>query len=99
MSKPGYVYIMANVHHTTLYVGVTSYLPERILKHKEHYYPRSFTARYNVTKLVYFECLDSIVDAIRREKQLKGGSRKAKELLIQTLNPEWTDLFETVKRW
>lgn len=97
MPKKGYAYIMANRHHTTLYVGVTSDLVGRMIKHREHFYPKSFTARYNVTKLVYYERFDSIVKAIAREKQLKAGSRKAKEKLIQVMNPEWKDLFEEIK--
>ena len=91
--KPGYVYILTNKNNTTLYVGVTAYLKERVLKHKEKNDPKSFTARYNLNKLVYHEAHQMIGDAIGREKQLKAGSRAKKIALIEGLNPEWKDLF------
>jgi putative endonuclease len=91
--KPGYIYIVTNYTNTTLYVGVTSDLHQRIKQHKNKTYPNSFTAKYNLNKLVYFEQFQMIGDAIGREKQLKAGSRLAKTLLIENLNPEWKDLF------
>lgn len=96
MKKGGWIYIMANKNHTTLYVGVTSNLYGRMIQHKEKKYPKSFTARYNINELVYYEFFHSIVEAIAREKQIKGGSRGAKEKLINSLNPEWKDLFASV---
>ncbi|UXP31951.1 GIY-YIG nuclease family protein [Reichenbachiella agarivorans] len=99
MKKGGCVYITANKNNTTLYVGVTSDLAGRIHDHKNHKYPKSFTARYNVTKLVYYEGYHSIVEAIAREKQLKAGSRLKKESLINDMNPEWRDLYEEVLKW
>ena len=90
----GYVYILTNKHHTTLYVGVTSDLFNRILKHRIKYYPKSFSARYNVNVLVYYESFETMASAIAREKQLKAGSRKQKIALINKHNPEWKDLFE-----
>ena len=90
--KRGYVYILTNKRSTVLYVGVTSDLPGRIQKHKTKHYPKSFSATYNVSTLVYYEVFDSIVSAIAREKQLKGGSRKKKEELINSINPEWREL-------
>ena len=99
MEKGGCIYIMTNERHTTLYVGVTSELYNRVVEHKEKKYPKSFTARYNLDKLVYFEIFHSIEEAIAREKQIKGGSRKAKEKLIQSMNPDWKDLFEEVSKW
>ena len=92
----GFVYILTNKHNTTLYVGVTSTLYSRIIQHQTKTFPKSFTARYNVSKLVYYEVFDSIVEAIDREKQLKAGSRKQKIALINKFNPEWKDLFEVV---
>jgi putative endonuclease len=92
----GFVYIITNKHHTTLYVGVTSNLYTRSVEHREKLFPKSFTAKYNLDKLVYYEVFDSIVTAIKREKQLKGGSRKKKEALINKYNPEWKDLFHIV---
>ena len=95
--KPGFVYIITNSNNTTLYIGVTSNLPQRILEHKEKLYPNSFSARYNLNKLVYFEQYQMIGDAIAREKQLKGGSRLAKFTLIEKTNPLWNDLFDEIK--
>jgi len=99
MENGGCVNIITNAHHTTLYIGVTADLPGRIVEHREKVYPTSFTARYNLTKLVYYETFHSIVEAIEREKQLKAGSRKTKEELITAFNPEWRDLFDEVKYW
>ncbi len=94
----GAVYILANKHNTTLNVGVTSSLYARCVKHRTKVYPKSFSARYNVSKLVYYELFDSIVDAIKREKQLKAGSRKQKIALIEKFNPEWKDLFPMIEK-
>ena len=94
--KPGFVYIKTNYKNTTLYVGVTSNLPQRILEHKEKRYPNSFSARYNLNKLVYYESFQMIGDAIGREKQIKAGSRQNKIDLILSLNPEWKDLYEDI---
>lgn len=95
--KPGFIYIVTNKNNTTLYIGVTSNLPERILEHKQKKHKKSFTAKYNLDKLVYLESFQEIGDAIGREKQLKGGSRQKKEDLINFLNPNWDDLYESVK--
>ena len=94
MFKKGYTYILTNKNHSVLYTGVTSNLPKRMLEHQTGKYKTSFTHRYNVTELVYFEEMNSIVDAIAREKQIKGGSRQKKIDLIQRINPEWKDLSE-----
>jgi putative endonuclease len=90
---------MTNHHNTTLYVGVTSDLVSRIIQHREGKYPKSFTFRYNLKKLVYFEAFPSIVEAIAREKQLKAGSRLKKVQLIEKMNPSWMDLFDEIKGW
>jgi putative endonuclease len=87
-----YFYITTNKYNRVLYSGVTSNLKDRIKKHKTRKYAESFTARYNSDKLVYFERYNTIVEAIKREKQIKGGSRKKKIELINNLNPEWKDL-------
>ena len=92
--KSGFVYIITNKNNTTLYVGVTSNLHERIVKHREKRYRNSFSARYNLDKLVYYEQFDKIGDAIGREKQLKAGSRIMKLQLIESVNPDWEDLFD-----
>lgn len=96
MMKPGFIYIVTNKNHTTLYMGVTSNLPERILAHKQKRYQNSFSAKYNLDKLVYYEAFQEIGGAIGREKQLKAGSRKKKLELIENINPEWEDLYERV---
>jgi putative endonuclease len=88
----GVVYIMTNENDTVLYTGVTSDLKDRVRKHKTKKHPGSFTARYNLCKLVYYEQLETIGEAIKREKQIKGGSRKKKRDLINSINPEWCDL-------
>ncbi|HOB85977.1 MAG TPA: GIY-YIG nuclease family protein [Bacteroidales bacterium] len=88
----GFVYILTGKKNSVLYSGVTSNLKERIIQHKNKKYPDSFSARYNLNKLVYYEELDSIGEAIKREKQIKGGSRKDKIELINKMNPGWIDL-------
>jgi len=93
----GYVYIMCSLNNSTLYVGVTSNLPSRVYQHKTNVFPRSFTAKYNCKKLVYYNWFETIMEAIAEEKRIKGGSRKKKEILINSMNPEWNDLYEQVK--
>lgn len=95
--KPDFIYIITNKSQTVVYVGVTSNLPQRIIEHKEKRYPNSFSARYNTTILVYYEQFQMIGDAIAREKQIKASSRKAKNELIRSMNPNWNDLFEEIK--
>ncbi len=94
--KPGFVYIISNKNNTTLYIGVTSNLPKRILEHKEKRYQKSFSARYNLNKLVYYEQFQMIGEAIGREKQLKAGNRTTKESLINGINPGWNDLYDDI---
>jgi len=95
--KPGFVYMITNKYQTVVYTGVTSNLPQRILEHKEKKYPTSFSAKYNVNILVYYEQFQFIGDAIIREKQIKAGSREAKNELIRAINPTWKDLFEEIE--
>ena len=99
MEKGGYVYIITNTHHTTLYTGVTSDLRSRLWQHKTKYFPRSFSARYNLDKLIYFEAYSTIEDAIDMEKVIKGKSRAKKEKMISEQNPEWSDLGVEVEDW
>jgi putative endonuclease len=87
-----WVYIMTNTRNTTLYIGVTTNIYARTKEHKSSQNPGSFTARYKLFKLVYYEGFPRVVDAIPREKFLKGKSRKYKEDLINGVNPEWKDL-------
>jgi len=99
MVRGGCVYILVNNRHNVFYVGVTSDLYARIIQHREKAYLRSFTAKYNVSKLVYYETFYSIEEAIDREKQIKTYSRIKKTELIIRFNPEWSDLYDTVKHW
>ena len=87
-----YTYILTNKTHTVLYTGVTSDLVKRIWQHRNHIFPKSFTSRYKVCKLIYFECSSDINAAIWREKKIKGKTRKNKIKLISTTNPDWNDL-------
>jgi len=96
MEKGGAIYILTNKNATVLYVGVTSQLWQRILQHKNKELP-SFTTRYNVDRLVYYELFSTIEEAISREKQIKGYIRRKKEALINSMNPAWDDLFEQLK--
>ena len=92
----GFVYILTNKNNTVLYTGVTSDLKERISQHKGKKHSESFSARYNISKLVYFEVFETIGEAIIREKQIKSGSRKKKVQLINENNPGWLDLYSTL---
>ena len=91
----GYVYLMTNRANTVIYTGVTSDLKKRAYEHRNKLL-EGFTKRYNVGKLVYYECFDSIEDAIVREKQIKAGPRKKKIQLIQAKNPLLKDLYEGI---
>jgi putative endonuclease len=93
VSKQYYVYIMANVRNTVLYVGVTNDLVRRIYEHKEKLVG-GFTKKYNIVKLVYYEVFEDIENAILREKQIKAGSRQKKVHLINSTNKEWRDLYD-----
>ena len=83
---------MTNKHNTTLYIGVTNNLLKRVYQHKTAENLESFTARYNLNKLVYFEQMENVNSAIKREKQLKNWPRKWKNGLIIKANSNWKDL-------
>lgn len=85
------MYIATNQRNTTLYTGVSGKLPERIIQHKEHRVP-GFTKRYNIEKLIYYEVFETPYEAIAREKQIKGWTRKKKIDLINSKNSDWKDL-------
>ena len=87
-----YVYIMTNTHRNVLYIGITNHLVRRVYEHKNHMDRGSFTDRYNLEILVYFESTSDVKAAIAREKQIKGWSRKKKDTLITSRNPDWKDL-------
>ena len=91
-----YVYILSNSSNKVLYTGVTNDLARRIYEHKHHLDKNSFTAQYNVGKLVYFEETSSSRSAIEREKQIKGWNRARKNKLIEEKNPRWLDLYSEV---
>jgi putative endonuclease len=95
--RGGCTYIITNKNNTVLYVGVTSDLRGRIWQHKNKFYEKSFSARYNCDKIVWYQVFPTIMEAIDREKQLKAGSRKKKEALINSLNPAWNDLWEEIQ--
>ena len=91
-----YVYILTNKYGTVLYTGVTKDLVRRVYEHKNHMNKDSFTAKYNVTKLVYFEQTTDVKSAIEREKQIKSWSRDRKTSLIFEMNPKWVDLYNQI---
>jgi len=93
MGRQYYVYIMTNSRNTVLYTGVTNDLKRRVYEHKEKLVS-GFTRKYSITKLVYYEVLEDIENAILREKQIKAGSRHKKVRLINSMNGEWNDLYE-----
>ena len=88
-----YVYILASATNYTVYIGVTRDLVRRVYEHKNHLDPDSFTSKYDVHKLVYFEQTSDVRAALEREKQLKGWRRSKKNALIESVNPEWRDLY------
>ena len=90
-----YVYILTNASNTVLYIGVTNNLIRRVYEHKQHFVP-GFSARYHLNKLVYYEVVESITVAIKREKVLKEWQRKWKDFLISKMNPTWKDLYPTL---
>jgi len=92
MQKKGFTYILFSKKNGTLYVGVTSDLKGRVLQHKEKSYD-GFTKKYGIDKLGYFEEHTDMLHAIEREKSMKNLLRAKKIELIQTMNPEWEDLF------
>jgi putative endonuclease len=100
MTKGGHVYILANAHHTVLHTGMTSDLIRRMHQHRNKFYPKSFSAAYNVNLLLYYQFYPTIMEAIREEKRIKGGNRAQKMRLINSMNPQWEDLWEKeVSKW
>ena len=87
------VYIMTNRYNRVLYTGVTNNLERRVLEHRSGKGGK-FTSKYNLRKLVYFECGNNVNETIMREKQIKAGSRKKKIDLIEEMNSEWNDLYD-----
>jgi putative endonuclease len=97
MDNHYFTYILTNRHHSVLYVGVTNDLVRRVHEHRTKI-ASTFTTRFNVDKLVYFEETSDVQAAIAREKQIKAGSREKKVSLVNAMNPDWRDLFDELIR-
>lgn len=95
MYKQAFAYIMTNKNNTVLYAGVTSNLIKRVYEHKNKLV-EGFSKKYNLTKLVYYEVFEDMINAITREKQIKAGSRKKKIALVESINKEWRDLYQSI---
>jgi len=96
MIKGGAIYMLTNSNNNVLYTGVTSNIVSRLYQHRNGTFKHSFSSKYALNKLVYYEVFLNIEDAIAREKQIKGGSRAKKENLIISINPNWIDLSKDV---
>ena len=90
------VYMMTNKYHNVLYTGVTNDLVRRVYEHRNHLLKDSFTAKYHIEKLVYFESTQDIKSALEREKQIKSWNRKRKDALIESQNPTWIDQYPMI---
>jgi len=95
MFKQYYIYIMTNKNNDVLYTGVTNDLKRRVYQHRSKQI-KGFTQKYNLCKLVYYEIFGDPYNAITREKQIKAGSRKRKIDLIEEMNPDWNDLYQSI---
>jgi putative endonuclease len=93
-TKQYFVYILSSITKT-LYIGVTSDLKKRVWQHKEEFVD-GFTKRYRIKKLVYFEMTEDVLSAIAREKQIKRWRREKKVALIESVNPQWRDLYDEI---
>ncbi|HUD44731.1 MAG TPA: GIY-YIG nuclease family protein [Patescibacteria group bacterium] len=93
--KGYYIYIMSNFTHTTFYIGVTNNIIRRVNEHKTDLI-EGFTKKYHLHELIYYENVESIEEAIKREKQLKNWHRPWKINLIKTINPDFKDLYSTI---
>jgi putative endonuclease len=97
MLPVAFVYILTNKINTVLYVGMITDLRTRLWEHREKINPTSFTARYNVSKLIYYKAYQSVEEAVERERFIKGKTRKWKEDLIATKNSAWKELTSEIK--
>jgi putative endonuclease len=95
VSQQPAIYLLTNRPNGTLYTGVTSDLPKRIWQQRNKV-TKGFSARYYLTRLVYFELFGAMYQAISREKQIKAGSRRSKVKLIERINPDWRDLYPDI---
>ena len=96
MKQPA-IYIVTNKRNGTLYTGVTSDLVHRTSQHKQEIFD-SFSKKYSCKMLVYYELFGNMEQAILREKQIKGGSRKKKLTLVEARNPDWRDLYDDITK-
>jgi putative endonuclease len=94
---PDYVYMTASRRYGTLYLGVTNHLSRRAWQHKTKVFP-GFSAKYGVDRLVWYETYERIEEAIAREKALKKWRRDWKIRLIEEMNPDWSDLYDSLNR-
>ena len=95
IEKPYYIYILSDLLHNVLFVGVTTDLKKKVSQHKQGAF-EDFAKRFKVNHLVYYEVTADSLDAITREIQLKDYSRKKKIGLIEGINPRWEDLFNKI---
>ena len=91
-----YVYFLATSDYKVLYTGVTNDLRRRVWEHKNSLDKTSFTSRYHLNKLVYYECTEDVTSAIEREKQIKGWNRNRKNKLIESKNTKWKELYSEI---
>ncbi len=91
-----YVYILANDTNVAIYTGVTRNLVRRVYEHRHELAEGSFTARYKIHKLVYYEVAGDVRTAIEREKQIKSWSRARKNQCVESMNPQWKDLYDSI---
>ena len=91
-----YVYMLANATNVAIYTGVTNDLVRRVYEHKHNADPKSYTAKYGIHKLVYFEITTDVHSAIAREKQIKSWRRRKKNELVEAMNPQWQDLYQKI---
>ena len=91
-----YVYILSSNTNVTIYTGVTNDLVRRVYEHRNNADSKSFTAKYKVHKLVYFEETPDVRAAIEREKQIKSWNRNRKNELVNSVNPHWIDLYPSI---
>ena len=91
-----YIYILTNKNNTVLYVGSTSSLRERVYHHRNRLIS-GLSRKFNLNKLVYYEACENSISSRKREVQIKKGSRKAKVILIDKINPDWNDLYDQLE--
>ncbi len=94
MKQPA-IYIMSNKKNGTIYTGVTSNLTQRVFQHKSDLL-EGFTKKYQCKNLVYYELFADMLSAIEREKKIKSVSRMKKIKLIESVNPDWLDLYNSI---